>query len=295
MKRKIGFVGVGNMGKGICHNLIKAGNEVSVFDLNEEAKKRFEGEAYLCSDLNEAFSRSEVTFLSLPNSNIVEGIMEGFFGLGVEGKLVVDLSTSDPISTRKIYERMKENGGAFVDSPLIAGPQEAWDATLTIVLAGDKQVIDKYDDMFQSYCKSYDYVGKSGNGHLIKLAQNWAGLLQAIMYAQLYPVMAKHGIDQKTLYGVLNSEFFDNWFFQFYSRKYIEKDYHMDFALALGLKDLTYMKKLCDELGVPGFMLDGAIDLCRVALKEGKDQGIEQDMSHVADTMYQYVGLEAKE
>ena len=60
----------------------------------------------------------------------------------------------------------------------------------------------------------------------------------------------------------------------------------------LGLKDLTYMKKLCDEVGVPGFMLDGAIDLCRVALKEGKDRGIVQDMSHVADTMYQYVGLE---
>ena len=72
----------------------------------------------------------------------------------------------------------------------------------------------------------------------------------------------------------------------------IEKNYHMDFALNLGLKDLTYMKKLCDEVGVPGFMLDGAIDLCRVALKEGKDRGIVQDMSHVADTMYQYVGLE---
>lgn len=290
--RKIGFIGVGNMGKGICHNLILAGNEVSIFDLNREAMERFAGEAYLASRPDEVFARSEVTFLSLPNSNVVESIMEGFFAIGVKDKLVVDLSTSDPLSTRKLYARMKEEGGAFVDSPLIAGPQEAWDKTLTIVLAGDKDVIDRYDDMFRSYCKSYDYVGKSGNGHLMKLAQNWAGLLQAIMYAQLYPVMAKHGIDQETLYKVLNSEFFDNWFFQFYSKKYINKNYHMDFALKLGLKDLTYMKKLCDSLNVPGFMLDGAIDLCRVALKEGNDRGIEQDMSHVADTMYQYVGLD---
>ena len=51
------------------------------------------------------------------------------------------------------------------------------------------------------------------------------------------------------------------------------------------------LKKLCDEINVPGFMLDGAIDLCRVSLKEGKDQGIVQDMSRVADTMYQYCGL----
>ena len=289
MKRKIGFVGVGNMGKGICHNLILAGNDVSIYDVNAEAMQRFEGEAYMCADPNDAFARSEVTFLSLPNSDVVERVMEGFISQGMDGKLVVDLSTSYPISTKKLYARCKALGGAFIDSPLIAGPQEAWDATLTIVVAGDKDVVDKYDDMFLSYCKSYDYVGQSGNGHLMKLAQNWAGLLQAIMYAQLYPVMAQHGIDQKTLYNVLNSEFFDNWFFQFYSEKYMNKDYRMDFALDLGLKDLTYMKKLCDELNVPGFMLDGAIDLCRVALKEGKDQGIEQDMSHVADTMYQYV------
>ncbi len=291
MKRKIGFIGVGNMGKGICHNLILAGNDVSVFDVNKEAKERFKGEAYMASSPDDVFERSEVTFLSLPNSNIVESTMEGFFAIGVAGKVVVDLSTSYPGSTRKLAARMREAGGAFIDSPLIAGPQEAWDKTLTIVVAGDKDVIDRYDDMFNSYCKSYDYVGESGNGHLMKLAQNWAGLLQAIMYAQLYPVMAKHGIDQPTLYKVLNSEFFDNWFFQFYSKKYIDKNYHMDFALKLGLKDLTYMKKLCDDLNVPGFMLDGAIDLCRVALKEGHDQGIEQDMSHVADTMYQYVGL----
>ena len=125
----------------------------------------------------------------------------------------------------------------------------------------------------------------------MKLAQNWAGLSQAILYAQLYPVMAKHGIEQKTLYNVLNSEFFDNWFFQFYSRKYVEQDYHMDFALDLCLKDLTYMKKLCDELNVPGFMLDGAIDLCRVSLKEAKEQGEHRDCSAVGKTMYEFVGL----
>lgn len=291
MKRKIGFVGVGNMGRGICHNLILAGNDVSVFDVVEENKKRFEGEAYLASSAREVFERSEVTFMSLPNSNVIEATMAQFFEVGVEGKLVVDLSTSYPTSTKELAAKMKAAGGAMIDSPLLAGPQEAWDGTLPVVVAGDKEVVDKYADMFESYSGSWKYVGESGTGHLMKLAQNWAGLLQAIMYAQLYPVMAAHGFAPEKLYDVLNTEFYDTWFFQFYSKKYIEKNYHMDFALNLGLKDLTYMKRLCDELGVPGFMLDGAIDLCRVALKEGKDQGIVQDMSHVADTMYQYCGL----
>ncbi len=291
MKRKIGFVGVGAMGRGICHNLQLAGNEITVFDVLEENMKFFEGQAYMAKSAAEVFERSDVTFMSLPNSKVIEATMEQFFAVGVKDKVVVDISTSDPTSTKALYQRMKEGGGSFIDSPLLAGPQEAWDGTLPIVIAGDEDVVNSLDDMFASYSGKHEYVGPSGTGHLTKLAQNWAGLLQAIMYAQLYPVMEKHGIPAEKLYNILNNEFYDTWFFQFYSRKYVQRDYHMDFALKLGLKDLTYMKKLCDDINVPGFMLDGAIDLCRVALKEGADQGIMQDMSHVADTMYQYVGL----
>ncbi len=292
MKRRVGFIGIGNMGKGVCHNIIKAENAVSIYDTNKEAMKRFEQQAHCCEDVGEVFERSEVVFLSLPNSNVVQMVMQEGFEVGIEGKLIVDLSTSYPIATKELYKKVREKGGHLVDSPLIAGPKEAWEATLTAVVGGDEEVVKKYDDLFLSYCKSYEYVGECGNAHLTKLAQNWAGLMQAVMYAQLYPVMAKHGLPPQRLYEVLNTEFFDNWFFKFYSDKYVNKNYRMDFALELGLKDLTYMKKLCDELSTPGFMLDGAIDLCRVALKEGKDKGLEQDLSHVADTMYQYVGID---
>lgn len=286
MKRRIGFIGVGNMGKGICHNVILAGHEVSVFDVDRERSERFSGQAHICSTLEDVCAESDILFLSLPNSGIVEKVMDTVFSLGVKGKLVIDLSTSDPVSTRKLYGRMKALGGDFVDSPLIAGPQDAWDKTLTAVVAGDKEVVDSYEDLFLSYCKSYDYVGGSGNGHLVKLAQNWAGLLQAVLYAQLYPVMSHYGLEAETLYDVLNTEFFDNWFFRFYSKKYVNRTYDLDFSLDLGLKDLMYMKKLCDEIGVPGFMLDGAIDLCRITLK-GKQDGHEvKDMSSIADTMY---------
>ena len=286
MKRRIGFIGVGNMGKGICHNVILAGHEVSVFDVDKECAERFRGQAQICGTLEEVCTGSNVLFLSLPNSDTVEKVMDTVFSLGVKGKLVIDLSTSNPVSTRKLYGRMKALGGDFVDSPLIAGPQDAWDKTLTAVVAGDKEVIGSYDDLFLSYCRFYDYVGDSGNGHLVKLAQNWAGLLQAALYAQLYPVMNRYGLEPEKLYDILNTEFFDNWFFQFYSKKYVNKTYSLDFSLDLGLKDLMYMKKLCDEIGVPGFMLDGAIDLCHIALKEKRDKNEVKDMSSIADTMY---------
>jgi 3-hydroxyisobutyrate dehydrogenase-like beta-hydroxyacid dehydrogenase len=291
MKRKISCIGVGKMGKGVCHNLIIAGQEVSVFDINKEAMDIFKGEAYIASSAEEAFSRSDITFLSMPNSSVVEKLVDCFIELGVKNKSIVDISTSYPLSTRFLYRRLKELGGVLLDAPLLGGPKEAWAGTLTTVVAGDKEIIDSYCDIFSSYSKSYTYVGQSGNGHLIKLAQNWAGLLQAVLYAQLYPVMAKYGIDTATMFNILDNEFFANWFFKVYSQKYINREYKPAFALELGLKDLTYMKKLCDELNVPGFMLDGAIDLCRITLKEGRDRGIDVDMANVCETMFEYVGL----
>ena len=101
--------------------------------------------------------------------------------------------------------------------------------------------------------------------------------------------MEQYGIPSGTLYRLLSTEFFDNWFFRFYSEKYVKKDYRMDFALELGLKDLSYIKELCDTLNIPGFMLDGALDLCRVSLKESRDARLIADMSQVAETVSQYI------
>ena len=105
--RRIGFIGLGKMGRGICHNLIEAGNEMAVYDVLRE---------------------------------------------GVRGKLIVDLSTSNPLSTRKLCRLIREAGGELIDSPLIAGPEEAWNKTLSIVVAGNRKVIEQNTDLFASYC-----------------------------------------------------------------------------------------------------------------------------------------------
>lgn len=205
--------------------------------------------------------------------------------------MIIDTSTSYPVSTRQLYEKVKAKGGALVDAPLMTGPQEAEEGTLDIVIGGDKEVVDSLSFLFESYCKSYRYVGGIGNGHLAKLAINFCGLSEALLFAQLYPVMAKFGFNQEELYNILNCETLDNWVFQFYSDKYVKKDYRLDFALSLGLKDLSYVKKLFEELNIPGFMLDGALDMCRVALKDQKP-GETLDFSYPCQTMYEFAGVD---
>lgn len=288
---KVGFIGLGNIGRGICKNLLEAGHELSVFDVSEEARRRWEGKAYIAADAGEICERSQYIFLSLPNSEIVQENVEVFLERGVEGKIIIDTSTSYPVSTRALYERVKKAGGNLVDAALMAGPAEAEAGILDVVVGGDKDVVDSLQFLFDAYCKSVKYVGKAGNGHLAKIAMNFCGLSEALLFAHIFPVMAKYGFEPQELYDILNCETLDNWIFRFYGDKYVNKNYRLDFALALGLKDLTYVKRLFDEQNIPGFMLDGALDLCRVTLQSQK-AGEVLDFSYPCQTLYDYVGIE---
>ena len=140
-----------------------------------------------------------------------------------------------------------------MDAPLMAGPDEAAAGTLDIVVGGDKEDYDKATELFDAYCQSYKYVGPSGTGHLIKLAINFISLTEALMFAQLFPLMDKMGFDPKDLFDVFEDSVLKNWTSTFYTKKYMDRNYRLDFALALGTKDLSYVKRMYEEYNVPAF------------------------------------------
>ncbi len=289
--KKVGFIGLGNIGKGICSNLIKKGNELTVYDVYKPAMEHFQGQAYLAESPVEVLRRSDFVFLSLPKSEVVEDTVHAFVQEGVKDKMIIDTSTSYPISTKKLYEEVKAAGGAFVDAPLMAGPDEAAAGTLDIVVGGDKEDYEKAAELFDAYCQSYKYVGPSGTGHLIKLAINFISLTEALMFAQLFPLMDKMGFDPKDLFEVFEDSVLKNWTSTFYTKKYMDREYRLDFALALGTKDLSYVKRMYEEYNVPAFVLDGALDFCRIALAEQEAGQPPIDMSYPCETMYRLLGM----
>lgn len=288
---KVGFIGLGNIGRGITSNLIKKGNEVAVFDVNRAAMEQFAGKAYLAENAVDVLDHSDVVFLSLPKSEVVEDTVHAFIAKGVEGKTIVDTSTSYPISTKKLFEEVKTAGGAFVDAPLMAGPDEAAAGTLDIVVGGDEEDFHRLEPLFSAYCQNYKYVGPTGTGHLIKIAINFISLTEALMFAQLFPLMDKMGYSTKDLFDVFEESVLQNWTSTFYTKKYMDRQYKLDFALALGTKDLSYMKRMYEEYNVPAFVLDGALDFCRVALSEQEPGQPPIDMSYPCETMYRLLGM----
>lgn len=284
--KKVGFIGLGNIGRGICGNLIKHGCELAVYDVSRTAMEHFAEKAYLAQDSADVIRRSEAVFLSLPSTEIVEATVAVFLQEGVEGKLIIDTSTSYPLSTQKLYAQVKAAGGALLDAPLMSGPAEAEAGTLDIVVGGDREDFDRAAELFETYCQSYKYVGGAGVAHLLKLAINFSSLTQALMYAQLFPVMEKAGIAPSELFQIFEDSNLKNWTSNFYTQKYRDRAYRLDFALALGTKDLRYMKRIYEEYGVPAFILDGALDFCQASLAEQQPGQPPIDMSYPCETMY---------
>jgi len=290
--KKLGFIGLGLMGSSICRNLIKKNYELIVYDINVKAMEKFQGKARIANNHIEVYDESPVILLSLPNSNIVEKVLKDFIDLGVKGKIIVDLSTSNPISTINLHKEIKKQGGYLIDAPLNAGPEEAEKGQAISMVAGDKAIINKLDYLFKSYCKQYNYLGKSGNAHIAKLVMNFLGLMYAILLCQIFPLTEKLGLDTKELFKIMDNEILSNWIFKFYGEKIINANFKIDFKLKHGLKDLIYMKNLYENFNVPAFTLDGGIDLLRIAFKNGKS---ELDFSECANIIKDFLNNCSKE
>ena len=157
------------------------------------------------------------------------------------------------------------------------------------MISGDKEDVDSVMDIIACYATPIDYFGPIGSAHTVKIAMNFTGLMYAALTAQMFPLMEKLGIDTKNLFKVMSEGPFGNEPFNFYGRKFVEKDYHLDFALELALKDMVYMKRLYDKFNVPAFLLDGGLNLMREAVKEGRGK---HDTSEIAAVVYRYLGLD---
>jgi 3-hydroxyisobutyrate dehydrogenase-like beta-hydroxyacid dehydrogenase len=282
---KIGFIGLGNMGKRVAWAILGKGYPMTVYDANPQALETFGAKAQTAANSVEVLKASEVIFLSLPSSKIVEPIIESFISAGVEGKIIVDTSTSYPLSTRKFYEKVKVSGGDMVDLPLSGVPFDADQGKLLALFGGDPELFEKLRPIVGSFANRYANLGKSGSGHVTKLIFNFIALSYVNIYAMAFPLTEKMGLDNQQLYELLKTTGMSCGTLNFYAPKMINKTYDMAFALELAHKDLSYVKSMFEEFQVPAYALDGTLNLLRTSIRDGKSK---DDYSACISTMFDF-------
>jgi len=251
---KIGFIGLGIMGKPMSKNLIKAGHELTVFDIVESAVKELESMgAKSARSSKEVTAKTDLIITMLPDSPDVEkaafgpdGIFEGI----KSGSTLIDMSTISPVTTKKVAEIAKAKGVRVLDAPVSGGEKGAIDATLTIMVGGAKSVFDDCLPIFQLMGKNIVYCGEAGSGQVVKACNQIlvAGVLETASEALV--LGAKAGVDPEVVLKVIAGGYAMR-VLDVRGPLLLKRNFQPGFKTRLHYKDLGIALAAGSEYGVP--------------------------------------------
>jgi len=205
MTDSIGFIGLGNMGGRMTRRIVDGGVAVLGFDMNPEAAPAAGAQA--APDVATVVASSDVVFLSLPDSKVVESVVlgsAGFLEAVREGQVVIDLSTAAPASTKKIHALLAEKGVQYLDAGISGGAAAAEKGTLTLMVGGDAGALDRVRPVMAHFATNVYHMGESGAGHSTKLLNNFLNAVSLAATSEVFVAAKKAGLDLATVLEVLN-------------------------------------------------------------------------------------------
>ena len=255
---KIAFIGLGNMGGGMAANLVKGGHEVHAFDLSEEALARAKDNGCATyTSVREAVAGAEAVVSMLPNGKIVESVYTAdVIGQAPAGALLLDCSTIDVDTARKVATAAHSAGYAMVDAPVSGGIAAANGGTLTFMVGGTDDAFARAEPILAAMGKAVIHAGASGAGQAAKICNNM--ILGATMIAtcEAFALADKLGLDLQTFYDISSKASGQSWSMTSYCpvpgvgpASPADNGYRQGFAAALMLKDLKLALEAAKSAG----------------------------------------------
>lgn len=263
--KKIGFVGTGVMGSSMVLNLIKHGYELSVYNRTKsKAEACIAAGAKWCDTVAECAKDKDVVITIVGFPKDVEEVYFGENGIlnaAKKGAYVIDMTTTSPMLSEKIYKTAAEKGIYALDAPVSGGDTGARNGTLAIMVGGDKAAFDECMPVFEAMGTNIRYEGKAGNGQHVKMANQIAiagavsGVAEAVRYAMAM------GVDVDTMLDTISNGAAGSWQMSNNGPKMAKEDYAPGFYIKHFIKDmkiaiecaetkgvtLDVLKKVCDE------------------------------------------------
>jgi 3-hydroxyisobutyrate dehydrogenase len=275
---KIAFIGLGNMGGGMAANLVVAGHSVNAFDLSEAAlAKAKENGCTPFTTVREAVAGADAVVSMLPNGKIVESVYEsGVIGHAPTSALLIDCSTIDVATARKVTAEALAKGYAMADAPVSGGIAAANGGTLTFMVGGTEAAFERAELILSKMGKAVIHAGGSGAGQAAKICNNM--LLGASMIAtcEAFVLADRLGLDLQTFYDISSKASGQNWSMTSYCpvagvgpTSPADNDYKGGFATALMLKDLKLAMEAAADSGATVPMGKRAAELYEAFDKKG--------------------------
>lgn len=260
-KEKIGFIGLGLMGRQITRNLLRRGFPVTVYNRSlgpvEEAVKQG---ASAASSPKELAKHSDIVIAMVTDAPDVEQVILGADGVFHELRsrsLVVDMSTNSPQFAQHLAKELAQKHVEVLDAPVTGGQKGAIEGTLTIMVGGSDAAFQRCLPVFQAVGSVIVHMGAVGSGQIAKLCNQAIVALDMLAASEAFLLGSKAGLDLKKLRQVLNSGAASSWTLENLVPRMLKRDFEPGFRAAHLLKDLRYLIDTAEQLQVP--MLGSAL------------------------------------
>ncbi len=290
---KVAFIGMGTMGAPMAINLLKAGHAVTVHNRTREREEPVAAAgASRAASPQEAAIGAEIIITCVSDSPDVEAVMLGEAGVihGAEGgAIAIDMSTISPSVTRRIAQALAEKGIAMLDAPVSGGSEGAKNGTLSIMIGGDADAVNRAMPVLEAMGKTITHVGAIGSGQITKainqviIAGTYWGVAEGMVMG------LKAGLDMEKVVQAVGSGAAGSWGLTNRSANMINNEYPLGFRVRFHRKDLHIALEAARELGVP---------LAIAAFVEQIETGLiargygDEDISNIARSVRESAGLD---
>ena len=280
MSERVGFIGLGIMGRGMVKNLLAAGFEVGVWNRTASRMQPLVESGAAAEDSPASLAaNSDVIITCVSDTPDVETVISGENGVihGVRsGSLVIDMSTISPQTTRELATLLTSKGVHMLDAPISGGSEGAERGTLSIMIGGEAEQVQRAMPYFEAMGKTITHVGPQGAGQAVKLVNQilvvvtMLGVSEALLFAEA------SGVDlEKTLSAVTQGAA-GSWMLSNRGPQVIERDWRPGFTIDLQQKDLRLVLEAGDQMGVPMLATSTVYQLYRSL----QDRGLGAEGNH---------------
>lgn len=275
MSERVGFIGLGIMGRGMARNLLKAGFSVRVWNRTPERMAPLAAEgAATARDPADLAAQTDILITCVSDTPDVEAVLVGDTPPGAShglrpGSLVIDMSTISPHATRALAERLQAQGVHMLDAPVSGGSEGAARGTLSIMVGGDAEQVARARPVFEAMGKAITHVGGHGDGQMVKLVNqilvvgNALAMSEALLFAQA------GGLDLRKTLEAVKAGAAGSWMLSNRGPQIIERDFRPGFTIDLQQKDVRLALAAADQLGVPVLGTSLIFNLYRTLQAEG--------------------------
>jgi 3-hydroxyisobutyrate dehydrogenase-like beta-hydroxyacid dehydrogenase len=273
MTAKIGFIGLGTMGKWMALNMLKAGFAMRVYDINPAPVEFLVGQgAVAAKSPADAAAAVDWLFLSLPDTELVEKVIFGENGIvqgARPGLVLIDLSTISYIPTLEINRKLKERGILFADAPVSGMEARAKEAKLTVMFGGDKGLFQTLKPAMDAIGNQIVYMGAVGSGQLTKLINQLLFNISCAGLAEVLPMAVKLGLDPEKVAQVVTTGTGRSFAAEFFIPLTLKNRFDEGYPVISAYKDMISAAEISAHKGIPLPVVNATAVTFQMAIAEG--------------------------